>query len=878
MKTYLRRWVVAGALLSAGEAAEIQIGGQTFTLPDGFTIEQVAGPDLVERPISIDFDEGGRMFVTDSSGSNEPVETQLEKKPHRVLRLEDTDGDGVFDRRTLFADGMMFPEGILCFRGSVYVSAPPVIWKLTDVDDDGVADQREEWFNGGILTHCANDLHGPYRGLDGWIYWCKGGFAEQTIRNPGQPPLKSRASHIFRARPDGTRIEPVFTAGMDNPVGVAFTPTGERILSGTFFQQPAAGRRDGLIHAIYGGVYGKVNDVLDGHIRTGDLMPVLTHLGPAAPCGIARYDSAVFGPAYQDNVFVCSFNLHKVSRHVLIPEGATYRTIDSDFVVSDSTDFHPTDVREDADGSLLIVDTGGWYKLCCPTSQLSKPDVLGGIYRVRRLDGAAGLDPRGVTLAWKDQPSTELARRLADPRPAVRTRTMDVLAQSGADAVPALSQTLANSTDAAQRRQIIWALSQIDAPEARAAARAGLADESASVRHAAISVAGVWRDAAAKNALLEILRGDDPPLQRAAAEALGRLGDASALPDLFAALEKIASDRVLEHSLIYAIIEIGNGDAVRTFATEGPSVTRRAALIALDQMPAVTLEPDLVVPLLASDDPVLKQTAAWIFENHPEWSDLIVPQLAASFEKLEPQADPDTASWQEFLANFATGPEFQKLIAEKAGDQKAAQPARLLALRVMGRAGLRDLPASWATALTTALTADDEAVRNEAVKAARAQKIKPAAAPDLVKALRELAGNSTVPPAQRLTALSAIPGDIGRLDSETFAFLRQQLTPEISPMARAEAATALARVSPDEAQTAELIQSLHEAGPASIPLLLNAIARTPSEVTGFASIEALEQAAGLATLPPGTLRAWMDKFPESVQTRGHSLLERVGPE
>src|SRR3546814_9217684 len=54
---------------------------------------------------------------------------------------------------------------------------------------------------------------------------------------------------------------------------------------------------------------------------------------------------------------------------------------DSDFLVSDNTDFHPTDVIEDADGSLLVIDTGGWYKLCCPTSQLWKPDVLGAIYR-----------------------------------------------------------------------------------------------------------------------------------------------------------------------------------------------------------------------------------------------------------------------------------------------------------------------------------------------------------------------------------------------------------------------------------------------------------------------------------------------------------------
>src|SRR5205807_5865132 len=80
----------------------------------------------------------------------------------------------------------------------------------------------------------------------------------------------------------------------------------------------------------------------------------------------------------------CQFNLRKVSRHILVPSGSTYITKDSDFVVSDQHDSHPTDVIEDADGSLLIMDTGGWYKLCCPSSQLVKPDVKGAIYRVKK--------------------------------------------------------------------------------------------------------------------------------------------------------------------------------------------------------------------------------------------------------------------------------------------------------------------------------------------------------------------------------------------------------------------------------------------------------------------------------------------------------------
>ena len=116
------------------------------------------------------------------------------------MRLEDTDGDGRFDKSMVFADRMMFPEGALWFDGSLYVSAPPSIWKLTDTDSDGVADQREEWFEGKTLTGCANDLHGPYLGPDGWIYWCKGAFAEQTHEREANR-LVTRASHIFRREP-----------------------------------------------------------------------------------------------------------------------------------------------------------------------------------------------------------------------------------------------------------------------------------------------------------------------------------------------------------------------------------------------------------------------------------------------------------------------------------------------------------------------------------------------------------------------------------------------------------------------------------------------------------------------------------------------------
>src|SRR5205085_10880931 len=150
--------------------------------------------------------------------------------------------------------------------------------------------------------------------------------------------------------------------------------------------------------------------------------------GPAAACALTRYASRVFGDDFEDNLFGTLFNLHKVTRHVLEAEGATFRTRDSDFLVSDNPDFHPTDVLEDADGSLLVVDTGGWYKLCCPTSQLVKPDVLGGIYRIRRKGAPRVEDPRGSNMTWAKAKLTEFIERLDDPRPVVRRRAVNATA------------------------------------------------------------------------------------------------------------------------------------------------------------------------------------------------------------------------------------------------------------------------------------------------------------------------------------------------------------------------------------------------------------------------------------------------------------------
>ncbi len=561
------------------------------------------------------------------------------------------------------------------FQGSLYVAAPPSIWKLTDTNGNGVADKCEEWFAGKTLTGCANDLHGPYRGPDGWIYWCKGAFARQTYELPGKRPFSTRAAHIFRARPDGSGIEPVMTGGMDNPVDVVFTPGGERIFSTTFFQHPGGGHRDGLVHAVYGGVYGKDHDPVYEHPWTGpSLLPVLTHLGPAAPCGLTRLEGTGLGADYRDSLFVCQFNMRKVTRHSLVPAGATFNTLDEDFLVSDNVDFHPTDVFEDADGSLLVVDTGGWYKLCCPSSQLVKTDVYARrCIRTSPPRWALKVDdPRGLKLEWNPSPKRsgennvtpgDLSQRMADQRPAVVRRAAEQLASLGAAAVEPLASFMAQAKSAEHRGHAAWALCRIDHAAARSVLRRYLADPDETIRQIAIHATAVWRDAEALPDLVRTLDGSSRPNRQPRSRATRADRQARAVPALLNALGD-DNDRFLEHSLIFALIEIADAKAVTAGLASDNDRIRRGALIALDQIGGKDMKPDLVIDKLRAKNLALREAAGWLPAEHPDWGGKLAGyfrERLGAFNKL-PAAEQAELSRQ--LIGLAADREIQRLLAE----------------------------------------------------------------------------------------------------------------------------------------------------------------------------------------------------------------------
>ena len=859
-------------------AGETKLNGHTFTLPAGFEIEAVAGPPLVDRPITAALDEAGNLYVSDSSGSNDNVQKQLAEKPHRIVRLSDTNRDGRYDTSTVFADKMMFPEGTMWLDGSVYVAAPPSIWKLTDTNGDGVADERVEWFQGKTLTGCANDLHGPFAGPDGWIYWCKGAFAEQTYERPGQKPFVTKASHIFRCRPDGSGIEHVMTGGMDNPVDVAFTPGGERIFTTTFFQHPGGGKRDGLIHAVYGGVYGKVHGVLDGHPRTGDVMPVMSHLGPAAPCGLTSYSSRAFGAEYQNNLFACCFNQHRITRHALNADQAMYQSQDADFVVSDNVDFHPTDILEDADGSLLIMDTGGWYKLCCPTSHLAKPDVLGTIYRVRRKDAPRIVDPRGEKVAFAKLSVVELAKLLADERLVVQERAIKELARRGSDSIATLTGVIQHDRSAQARLNAVWALTRIDQGTARAGVRAALADKDFEVRQAALNSISLWRDAGAVPQLLLALRSGSLMNQRVAAEALGRIGDPQQVIKLLTAAAQ-PSDRGRDHAITYALLELQSAPATVAGLQDRSPAVQRATLFVLDQLPDTKLDPQYVAKLLASPDAGLKDAAAWVVGRHPEWSDALVGFLRVRLSD-ETLSEADRVELERQLAQFAKTDSVQKLLTETVTGPATSKISQLSALQAMRGSGLKELPAPWSAALVVSLAAGDQARLQRSLAVLRAfPPVKDAQlAPEIVARLQAVSLEAPLPPEIRLEALAILATAPRDWNATQFALLTGNLDQEKSVTIRSLAAEVISKSKLTSQQLLELADLFKIVGPLEVDRLLAAYELGGDDTVGQKLIAALKDAAALKSIRPDALKLRLAKFSPQVQQSAQPLFDILNSE
>ncbi len=444
-----------------------------FDLPEGYTLSVAAAAPLVTHPIMGCLDDKGRLFVGDGVGVNWNKKQLEENPPNRVLMLEDTDKDGSFDKSTIFADKMTFPQGACWLNGSLYVCSPPGLWKLTDTDNDGVADQREMIVSGFEYTGNAADVHGPFLHPNGRLYWCHGRKGHDVKQKDGTPVDASLACGIWSCKPDGSDVAWHSLGCGDNPVEVDFTPDGDIIgVQNLYYTQP---RGDTIIHWLYGGVYERPDQLKAiAHLpRTLETMPVMYNFGHVAVSGAcfwrdyrsharqsvdrASPDHALASAATPLDFIVTHFNTQRLVRMELTPEGSTYKAVENEFLKLYNPDIHLTDVMEDSrDGSLLLIDTGGWFRIGCPSSLMAKSDLLGAVYRIKPTKAARIADAKSNTVApslMSNDPQEQLraCQAIAEsPVPDQRTHN------------PKLERLLAEELDPALEHAVIYALAKLN--------------------------------------------------------------------------------------------------------------------------------------------------------------------------------------------------------------------------------------------------------------------------------------------------------------------------------------------------------------------------------------------------------------------------------
>jgi putative membrane-bound dehydrogenase-like protein len=854
-----------------GNNADKSSGGNELDgmkVPDGFTIESVVDSTMITYPMFASFDGNGRLFVFESDGSSPSTEDMLKKPPYHIRLLEDGDGDGVFDKSKIFADSLSFPKGGVFYKGSLYVTASPDLLKLTDTDGDGVADKREVVLTGWVLNHNGALLGGPFFGPDGWLYLtdARRGFDITTKEGVN---LKGTSARIWRCHPDGTGLESMAGGGYDNAIELAFMPSGETIGTMTYFIDPQGGMRDAIMHWVEGGVYPKPYSVIQkDHFKlTGDLMPVMTKMARVAPSGLLRYRGTAIGKQYNGNLFSAEFNTGRIMRHEITPDGGTFKTKDEPFITSSTSDIHLTDVLEDADGSLLVLNTGGWFIAGCPLSRVAKLDVHGGIYRIRKKDAEKVNDPWGHQINFSSLSVDELAGYIKDQRIAVRDHAIEQLIEKGDAAVPQIKSAMLASDSEDIRAAGVFALYRINTVNALKEARAALKDNSEIVRTAAARVVGLARDKESVELLMDMVQKDKPAVRRQAATALGQIGDTRAVQALLNGSADSA-DRFVEHSVIYALINLKSPALVAGALTNASPDIRKVAVVALDQMDGTPLQKQQLVPFLASDNPELRNTGIWVASHHAEWADIVISFLKSRLQVIDLSPE-DAANMRDLMITFSENKQLQDFVAVQLADANAPVSRKALLMDVINHSAVKEMPAVWVQQSGRLLQSNDPAIRSLVLGLIEARGIK-----SLTPQLNDIVHNQQTPADFRLKALNSRLLADPKLSDDEFRMLLQYLDKNNELPVRQLAARVLAPAKLSDAQLVTL--SNEEVAKTDVFLLSSLI--TPFEgntdpVVGTALVSALKSSSDrLENISEPDLEKLFKGYPETVKTSAAPLM------
>ncbi|HYG76122.1 MAG TPA: PVC-type heme-binding CxxCH protein [Planctomycetota bacterium] len=373
------------------KAIEYPVGGPThpsksaekLILHPDFNINLVAAEPLINKAMNIDWDEKGRLWVCETpeypAGRKPPLTLNLEKGQKaqviteerdpldRISILEDTNGDGLMDKKTVFADKLELVTSFVLYKKGVIAAQAPDIYLLQDEDGDGKAEIKKTLYTGlgtGDTHAVINNLRWGY---DGWIY-ATHGYSGGRVKAPdGGKEFGNMGSGVVRFKPDGSAFEQYCSKG-GNTWGLDIAWDGE-----VFFTQPTSG--DLLNHVVlpeYVLARGKVGKTpsFEPLIRNRPSLPYMTYKRQAyvqidqvgrftASAGCAIYNGGAWPDEWNYNYFTTEPQINVVHHEVVKPKGVTFssdKNREPEFITSKDYWFRPIETRIGPDGALWIID------------------------------------------------------------------------------------------------------------------------------------------------------------------------------------------------------------------------------------------------------------------------------------------------------------------------------------------------------------------------------------------------------------------------------------------------------------------------------------------------------------------------------------------